>query len=77
MESTAWAFVISLGISVVCIFAFTGRKVGTTLAAFLCILSINLALITGMVLGLQWTLGAIEAVSITVFVGRYGRQSTE
>lgn len=74
VASTAWAFVISLGISAVCIFAFTGGKAGTTLAAFLCILCVNLCLVAGMVVGLQWTLGAVEAVSITVFVGKRALQ---
>ena len=69
VASTVYSFVISLGISVVCVFSFTRLKVGTTVAAFLCILSINLTLIALMVVALEWSLGAVEAVSITVFVG--------
>jgi hypothetical protein len=39
----------------------------------LCILCVNLCLVAGMVVGLQWALGAVEAVSITVFVGKHAR----
>jgi hypothetical protein len=42
----------------------------------LCILCVNLCLVAGMVVGLQWALGAVEAVSITVFVGKHARCGT-
>ena len=68
VASTASALLISLGIAATCILAFT-RRVRTTLAASLAILAVNASLIALMVGGLGWSLGAVEAVSVTVFVG--------
>ena len=68
ISSAAQAFGISLGSAAACVLCFT-RKLGTTLAACACILVVNLLLLSLMVLALGWTLGAVEAVSITVFVG--------